>query len=62
MGYLASTDPARSGLPVSASTDTYAIEFGGGARFWLSESFSKQLWEEPAKRSSQRGGPASLRY
>ncbi|GAC1456758.1 MAG: hypothetical protein PVSMB1_06490 [Gemmatimonadaceae bacterium] len=42
MGYLQSTNLPRSGLRASDSSDytTYAIEFGGGARFWLSERFS----------------------
>jgi hypothetical protein len=41
MGYLESTYPG-SGLRASDSSEytTYAIEFGGGARFWLSDEFS----------------------
>jgi hypothetical protein len=42
MGYLESTNLPRSGLTVNDSSEytTYAIEFGGGARFWVSERFS----------------------
>jgi len=42
MGYLESTNLPRSGLRASDSSEftTYAIEFGGGARFWLSDRFS----------------------
>jgi hypothetical protein len=42
MGYLESTYRPRSGLRASDSSEytTYAIEFGGGARFWLSDHFS----------------------
>jgi hypothetical protein len=42
MGYLESTYYQRSGLLASDSSKytTYAIEFGGGARFWLSDHFS----------------------
>jgi hypothetical protein len=42
MGYLQSTNLPRSGLRASDSSvyKTYAIEFGGGIRFWLSDSFS----------------------
>jgi hypothetical protein len=42
MGYLESTNLPRSGLRASDSSEytTYAIEFGGGARFWLSDHFS----------------------
>jgi hypothetical protein len=41
MGYLVSTYPG-SGVRASDSSEytTYAIEFGGGARFWLSDQFS----------------------
>ena len=42
MGYLESTNLPRTGLLASDSSEytTYAIEFGGGARFWLSDHFS----------------------
>jgi hypothetical protein len=42
MGYLESTNLPRAGLRASDSSEytTYAIEFGGGARFWLSDRFS----------------------
>ena len=42
MGYIESTNLPRSGLRASDSSEytTYAIEFGGGARFWLSDRFS----------------------
>ena len=42
MGYLESTSLPRSGLRGGDSSEytTYAIEFGGGARFWLSDRFS----------------------
>jgi hypothetical protein len=42
MGYLESTNLPRSGLRASDSSEltTYAIEFGGGARFWISDRFS----------------------
>jgi hypothetical protein len=42
MGYLESTNLALSGPRASDSSEltTYAIEFGGGARFWLSDRFS----------------------
>jgi hypothetical protein len=42
MGYLESTNLPRSGLRASDSSEftTYAIEFGGGARFWLSDRFN----------------------
>jgi hypothetical protein len=42
MGYLESTNLPRSGLRASDSSElaTYAIEFGGGARFWISDHFS----------------------
>jgi hypothetical protein len=42
MGYLESTSLPRSGLRANDSSEftTYAIEFGGGARFWLSDRFS----------------------
>jgi hypothetical protein len=42
MGYLESTNLPRTGLLASDSSEytTYAIEFGGGARFWLNDHFS----------------------
>jgi len=42
MGYLESTNLPRSGPRVNDSSEytTWAIEFGGGARFWLSDHFS----------------------
>jgi hypothetical protein len=42
MGYLESTNLPRSGPRVSDSSEytTWAIEFGGGARFWFSDHFS----------------------
>jgi hypothetical protein len=42
MGYLESTNLPREGLLASDSSKitTYAIEFGGGARFWISDRFS----------------------
>jgi hypothetical protein len=41
-GYLESTNLPRAGLRANDSSEytTYAIEFGGGARFWLSDHFS----------------------
>jgi hypothetical protein len=41
-GYLESTNLPRTGLLASDSSEytTYAIEFGGGARFWLNDHFS----------------------
>ncbi len=42
MGYLESTNRIH-GAPLEGDTSTYrdfAIEFGGGARFWFTESFS----------------------
>jgi hypothetical protein len=41
-GYLESTNLPLGGLLASDSSEytTYAIEFGGGARFWLSDHFS----------------------
>jgi hypothetical protein len=42
VGYLESRNLPRSGLRASDSSEytTYAIEFGGGARFWFSDHFS----------------------
>ncbi len=42
IGYLESTNLPTSGLRASDSSEytTYAIEFGGGARFWLTDRFS----------------------
>jgi len=42
MGYLESTNLPRTGPRVSDTSEytTYAIEFGGGARFWLNDHFS----------------------
>jgi hypothetical protein len=41
-GYLESTNLPLGGLLASDSSEytTYAIEFGGGARFWLNDHFS----------------------
>src|SRR5581483_9254284 len=42
MGYLESTNHVH-GAPLEGDTSTFrdfAIEFGGGARFWLTEGFS----------------------
>jgi len=40
MGYLESASLPGPGQSAGDHIDTYAIEFGGGARFWLSDGFS----------------------